>query len=230
MLLPLLALAAQPAVAPPISTQPAVAQPVAPPPAPVVVPPLPEVTLTTTLGPIVVRIETRHAPVTAANFLRYVDAKRMDGFVFYRTSKSWGPGSPLIQAGNRGDPRTNFPPIAHEPTNITGLTHCKGALSMARLAPGDATSDFFLLLAPIAGFDADPAASGDNAGFAVFGEVVSGLDVARQIYDAPVSPTEGEGVMKGQMLAPPVTILTARRTLPKVDLATVQVGCIVKAP
>lgn len=186
----------------------------------------PYVSLVTDLGTIVVRLENKRAPISAGNFLRYVDAKRMDGFKFYRSTKSWGPANQLIQAGNRGDARKNFPPIAHEPTNASGLTNCKGALSMARLNPGDATSDFFLLLSDIKGFDSD-AAGGDGAGFAVFGELVSGADVAARIFNGPISPTAGDGVMKGQMLEPQVTIKTARRVPAPADAPK---GCVVKAP
>src|SRR3546814_16958045 len=91
------------------------------------------------------------------------------------------------------------------PISQTGLTNCDGALSMARLNPGDATTDFFLLLSDIQGFDAD-APGGDGAGFAVFGEIVAGRDVAEKIYAAPVSPTAGDGPMQGQLLDPMVTI------------------------
>ena len=184
----------------------------------------PYVALVTDLGTITVRVEDKRAPITATNFLRYVDAKRLDGFKFYRSTKSWGPANQLIQAGNRGDARRNFPPIAHEPTTATGLTNCKGALSMARLNPGDATSDFFLLLSDIKGFDAD-APGGDGAGFAVFGELVGGADVAEAIFNAPISPTAGEGVMIGQMLEPQVTIKTARRVPAPADTPA---GCVVK--
>jgi peptidyl-prolyl cis-trans isomerase A (cyclophilin A) len=223
-----LALAAQSAPVPPQATQ-------LPPPVPTVPAPVtpvveadtrPYVALVTDLGTITVRIENKRAPITAGNFLRYVDAKRMDGFKFYRSTKSWGPANQLIQAGNRGDARKNFPPIAHEPTKVSGLTNCKGALSMARLNPGDATSDFFLLLSDIKGFDSD-APGGDGVGFAVFGEIVSGADIAEQIFNAPISPTAGEGVMVGQMLDPQVTIKTARRVPAP---AGAPQGCVVKAP
>lgn len=227
-LLSALALAAQSAPVPPQATQ-------LPPPVPTVPAPVtpvveadtrPYVALVTDLGTITVRIENKRAPITAGNFLRYVDAKRMDGFKFYRSTKSWGPANQLIQAGNRGDARKNFPPIAHEPTKVSGLTNCKGALSMARLNPGDATSDFFLLLSDIKGFDSD-APGGDGVGFAVFGEIVSGADIAEQIFNAPISPTAGEGVMVGQMLDPQVTIKTARRVPAP---AGAPQGCVVKAP
>lgn len=217
--------AAQTATVPPQATQ----LPPPPPPVPAAISPVvetdtrPYVALVTDLGVITVRLEDKRAPVTAANFLRYVDAKRMDGFKFYRSTRSWGPANMLIQAGNRGDPRRNFPPIAHEPTTSTGLTNCKGALVMARLAPGDATSDFFVLLSDIKGFDAD-APGGDGVGFAVFGELVAGADVAEKIYGAAVSETAGEGVMKGQMLEPQVTIASARRVPAPADAPK---GCVV---
>jgi peptidyl-prolyl cis-trans isomerase A (cyclophilin A) len=222
-----LALAAQSTPVPPQAT-------ILPPPAPPVPAPVtpvveadmrPYVALVTDLGTITLRIENKRAPITATNFLRYVDAKRMDGFRFYRSTKSWGPANQLIQAGNRGDARKNFPPIAHEPTKASGLTNCKGALSMARLNPGDATTDFFLLLSDIKGFDSD-APGGDGVGFAVFGEIVAGAEVAEAIFNAPISPTAGEGVMVGQMLEPQVTIKTARRVPAP---ATVPQGCVVKA-
>ena len=49
------------------------------------------------------------------------------------------------------------------------------------------------------------------AGFAAFGHVSAGMEVVRKIFDAPLSPTKGEGVLKGQMLEPPVKVLTVRR-------------------
>ena len=61
------------------------------------------------------------------------------------------------------------------------------------------------------GLDANPKQPGDNLGFAVFGRVVEGMDVVRRILEAPTSPTEGEGVMRGQMLAKPVRVVSARR-------------------
>lgn len=222
LLLPLLALAAQPVAAQPDSTPPSTAIEPTTPAAPDT---RPYVALVTDLGTITLRLEDKRAPVTAANFLHYVDTKRMDGFKFYRSTKSWGPASRLVQAGNRGDARRNYPPIKHEPTTATGLTNCDGALSMARLNPGDATTDFFLLLSDIKGFDAD-AVGGDGAGFAVFGEIVGGRDVAEAIYAAPLSPTAGDGPMQGQILDPMVTIKTARRVPAPADAPA---GCVVKA-
>jgi len=171
------------------------------------------VSLQTGLGPIVLEVEKERAPVTTANFLRYVDEKRFDGTTFYRATRG-GAGFGLIQGGLKGDPKRLLPPVAHEPTSATGLSHVDGAISMARYAPGSAAADFFITVGNLKSMDANPGQPGDNVGFAVFGRVVEGMDVVRRILAAPTSPTEGEGVMKGQMLAPRIPILTARRVEP----------------
>jgi len=166
------------------------------------------VTLQTGAGVIVLELDPAHAPITTANFLHYVDARRLDGTEFYRAMHMGAGG--LVQGGVR-DPRRLFPPVTHEPTSQTGLSHIDGAISMARLAPGSAQMDFFIMVGPQPGFDAGPNAGGDLLGYAAFGHVVQGMDVVRQILAAPTSPTEGEGVMRGQMLSPRIRILTARR-------------------
>jgi peptidyl-prolyl cis-trans isomerase A (cyclophilin A) len=167
------------------------------------------VALTTSAGVITLALDETHAPITTANFLRYVDAKRLDGMSFYRTMKL-SDGLGLIQGGVR-DPRKLFPPIAHEPTNKTGLSHDDGAISMARNAPGSATADFFIILRGMHALDAHPEEPGDNLGFAVFGHVVEGMDVVKAIHNGATSPTLGEGAMKGQMLEPKIQIISARR-------------------
>ena len=173
------------------------------------------VVMTTELGDIVLALETERAPVTAANFLRYADEKRFDGTVFYRTMRLALGEQPngLIQAGTQFDPKRVLPPIVHEPTSTTGVKHLAGTISMARYEPGSATGDFSIMLSPQPGLDADPRAEDPElrAGYAAFGHVVAGMDVVRAIYDAPIDPNEGEGVMKGQMLAQPVKILRVRR-------------------
>lgn len=176
---------------------------------------LTNVVMTTELGEIVIALETERAPITAANFLRYVDAKRFDGIVFYRAMRlDWGEQpNGLIQAGVQNEPRRLYPPIAHERTTDTGVKHTLGAISMARLAPGTATGDFSIMVAPQPGLDADPASEDADVreGYAAFGHVVEGMDVARAIFAAPVDPEKGEGWMKGQMLAKPVRIISVRR-------------------
>ncbi len=174
------------------------------------VPTLPRVLLETSAGPIVVEVETIKAPVTAANFLRYVDEKRLDGTTFYRAMTSQ-PGMGLVQGGTNNDPARTLPPIAHEPTTQTGLAHIDGAVSMARYDPGTATGDFFISVGATPSYDAGRPFSIDAHGFAVFGRVVEGMQVVRTILAAPTSPTEGEGFMRGQMLEPKIEIRTARR-------------------
>lgn len=171
------------------------------------------VTLTTSEGPVIVEVETQRAPVTAANFLRYVDQKRLDATSFYRASKV--PNMPelgLVQGGVRYDPKKVLPPIRHEPTTQTGLKHLDGTISMGRNTPGTAAGDFFIIVGDMPYMDADPAQPGDNAGYAAFGRVVEGMDVVKRIMAAPLSATAGDGIMKGEMLAQPVRIVTARRT------------------
>lgn len=202
--------------------KPAAKPAVARPPAPVDTAPRIRVILTTAMGPITVEVDREHAPLTAANFLRYVDQKRFDGTVFYRAMRlgtdEQGNGQGLIQGGTQNDPKRILKPVAHEPTTQTGLKHLAGALSMARWAPGTATGDFSILVSPLPGLDADPSQPGDNVGYAVFGYVVDGMDVVRKIHAASTSPTLGEGHMKGQMLAPTIRILTARRAPPPVPM------------
>lgn len=166
------------------------------------------VALDTSAGRIVIALDRLHAPVTTANFLHYVDTHRFDGESFYRANHTGGGG--LIQAGIRSDARKIFPPIAHEPTNQTGLHNVAGAISMANAGPGTARGDFFILLSDMPGLDAN-GPGGDANGFAVFGHVIEGMDVVKKISDAPVSPTKGEGAMKGEMLDPPVKIIKAAR-------------------
>jgi peptidyl-prolyl cis-trans isomerase A (cyclophilin A) len=176
---------------------------------------LPRVQITTTAGTFTVEVETAKAPVTAANFLHYVDQKKLDGITFYRTCKvadKFG----FVQFGTNGDPKRTLPPIKHEPTTITGLKHLNGTLSTARLAPGSARGDFTISVGDQPSFDADPAKPDDalktNQGYAAFGRVVDGMDVVLKIFDAPIDPNATvRGSFKGEVPAVPVKVLSARR-------------------
>ena len=167
------------------------------------------VTITTAAGPIVLAIEKEKAPITAANFLKYVDGKRLDGTVFYRRVKV-APGYGFIQFGTQNDPKRTLPGIAHEPTTKTGLTHSDGAISMAMAAPGSAAGDFFIIVGNTPAMDADAT----TPGYAVFGRVIEGMDIVHKIMDLPTSPTKGAGIMKGQMLEPTLPVKSVRRTTP----------------
>jgi len=172
------------------------------------------VVLTTTAGTITIALEVERAPLTAANFLKYVDQKRLDGTTFYRAfTYAEMPDIGLVQGGTKNDPKRILKPVPHEPTTKTGLTHDDGAVSLARAAPGSGTCDFSIMLGGMKGLDANPQGTGDTAGYAVFGHVTAGMDVARAMATMPRDPNLGVGVMKGQMLAKPVRIITARRVV-----------------
>jgi peptidyl-prolyl cis-trans isomerase A (cyclophilin A) len=174
--------------------------------------PLPDtvrVRLETDAGPIALVLDGKRAPVTTANFLAYVDEGRFDGTSFYRAAPTKGaPGRGFIQGGIRRNYRLMLPPIAHEPTSKTGLRHEAGTISMARSETGAGTmGDFFILTAAMPPMDAQSG----KPGYAAFGRVEEGMDVVRRILARPTVPEAGRGTMRGQMLAEPVRIVSARR-------------------
>lgn len=178
--------------------------------------PYPRVKLETAQGVIVVELYPDKAPITVANYLKYVDRGLFNGATFYRASRPAGYTATdygSIQGGLQNDPRKVLPPIAHESTRKTGLKHANGTISMGRHAPGTAQSDWFICLGDMSYLDADPK-DPKNPGFAAFGQVVEGLEVVQKIIALPVDPNRGEGAMKGEMLRQPVRILKASRVLP----------------
>ena len=173
-------------------------------------PALPRVAIVTTAGRFVLEVEARRAPITAANFLRYVDGKRLDGTTVYRVSHV-GDRFGFIQFGMNGDPKRSLPPIKHESTTLTGVTHLEGTISTARLGLGTARGEFTIMVGDQPGLDADPAKPGDNQGYAAFGRVVEGFDVVLGIFAMPIDPAATvRGSFKGEVPAKPVRVLTAR--------------------
>lgn len=175
-------------------------------------PALPRVDIETSAGPIVVEVDTVHAPITAKNFLAYVDQRKLDGKTFYRIVKvedHFG----FVQFGINGDPKRALPPIKHEPTTETGLHHTDGTLSIARREPGTAQGEFTIMVGDQRpSFDADPSKPGDNLGYAAFGHVVSGMDAVNAILDGAVDPEATiQGSFKGEIPAAPVKILSTKR-------------------
>jgi peptidyl-prolyl cis-trans isomerase A (cyclophilin A) len=170
------------------------------------------VAIETELGTLEVELDAAHAPVTTANFLRYVDAGAYDQGRFHRTvTLANQPQSPVkIQVIQGGAARTgqDRPPIALERTRDTGLRHVDGAISMARGGPDTATSDFFLCVGAQPELDFGGRRNPDGQGFAAFGRVVKGLDVMVRIQARPA---------QGQNLTPPVRILKVRRVAPQTD-------------
>ena len=171
----------------------------------------PKVAIQTAKGLILLELESTKAPITTANFLRYVDAGKYDGAVFYRASRAPGAPTTGLIEGGLSDDQVRFDPIAHESTLTTGLFHMDGTISMAREAPGTAMADFFVCSGPAAYLDANPKAAGDNAGYAAFGAVVQGMDVVRTILALPTTGLARTPSMQGQVLDPPVAILSMKR-------------------
>jgi peptidyl-prolyl cis-trans isomerase A (cyclophilin A) len=201
-----------------LSLSPAMAQEA--PAAPAVVPasaPVPGeyvyVALTMPQGVVTLALDKTHAPLTTANFLKYVDARKMDGAVFYRAMHlDHAPEQGLLQSAVRNTANL-LPPVAHEPTSKTGILHVAGTISMARFAPGTAKADLLILLSDMPSLNALPGNQGKDpgAGFAAFGHVAAGMDVVKAIWNMPLSATKGDGVMKGQILQNEVKIISARR-------------------
>lgn len=163
----------------------------------------------TELGDIVLEVDTLHAPNTAANFLRYVDGHHYDGGIFHRTVKMDNQPQntvkiEVIQAGANPERRKDgFPPIALERTNVTGLRHTDGVISMARSGPDTATHEWFVCINDQPSLDFGGARNPDGQGFAAFGRVVQGMEVVRKIQRAPNTDA--------QRLTPPIKILKAAR-------------------
>jgi len=166
----------------------------------------PVVRIETSLGSIEVEIYEARAPVTARNFLRYVEAGLYDGTTFFRTvTPDNQPGDAVrievIQGGIVPEER-RLPPIEHETTEATGLRHLDGTVSMARFKPGSATSSFFICIGDQPELDYGGRRNPDLQGFAAFGAVLEGMDVVRRIQAQP---------REGQRLTPPMDIASIAR-------------------
>ena len=147
----------------------------------------PQVRLATSLGDIVVEVDTEKAPKSAANFLQYVKAGHYNGTVFHRVIDGF-----MIQGGGFTPNLQQKPtraPIALESRN--GLKNTRGTLAMARtMDPNSATAQFFINVADNPFLDADNARDGN--GYAVFGRVLEGMDVVDKIKSVPVGDRAGQ--------------------------------------
>lgn len=168
----------------------------------------PEIVFKTGLGNFAVEIYESEAPVTAANFLRYVDENRFEGAVFYRVvTMENQPDSKIkievIQGGlDYINSDNRLDPIEHETTDQTGILHKDGVISMARSLPGSASSEFFICINDQPELDFGGRRNPDGQGFAAFGKVIKGMEVMRKIQQQPVN---------GQMLESQVKIHSISR-------------------
>jgi peptidyl-prolyl cis-trans isomerase A (cyclophilin A) len=170
----------------------------------------PHVVIETGFGDIEAEIYTDKAPKTASAFLRYVDSGLYNRSYFYRVltvdnQPSNAAKAKLIQGGiwkTNPSRALAMQGIPHETTQQTGIRHTNGILSMARLAPGTATTEFFICVGNQPGFDYGGENNPDGQGYAAFGKVVKGMDVVRKIYDQPEND---------QAFTPPVAIISIKR-------------------
>jgi len=164
--------------------------------------------INTELGTITLELYNEKAPVTVINFLQYIDEKRLDSSTFYRVVRNDNQKDnpvkiQVIQGGLFEDEHPKMlPPIKHESTKETGIKHLKGVISMARYGPGTATSEFFICIENEPELDAGGIRNSDGAGFAAFGKVVKGMDVAEKIHRSKAND---------QYLNPRILIYSVRR-------------------
>jgi peptidyl-prolyl cis-trans isomerase A (cyclophilin A) len=168
---------------------------------------LPRVLIQTVAGDIEVEVDSLRAPITATNFLRYVDLGFYRFGRFHRTVRADNQPAnkvkiTVVQAGLDSLRVKDFPPIPLERTNVTKLAHKDGTISMARDGPNTATSDFFICIGDQPALDFGGKRNPDGQGFAAFGRVLQGMDVVRRINLAPAD---------GQQLSPPIKVLNIVR-------------------
>jgi peptidyl-prolyl cis-trans isomerase A (cyclophilin A) len=163
----------------------------------------PQVVIKTRLGEITLALYPDKAPITVANFEKYIREKRLTDASFYRTvTLKNQPNNKIkievIQGGLFDDHHPMMlSPIPLETTKKTGLRHLNGSLSMARDKPNSATSEFFICIGNQPELDYGGKRNPDGQGFAVFGRVIRGMEVVKKIQNQPA---------EGQMLKPKIPI------------------------
>ncbi len=161
------------------------------------------VVIETSLGNIEAEINSEKAPISAANFLKYVDSKHYDGLIFHRVIKDF-----MIQGGGMDEKmaeRKNGEQIKNEATN--GLKNERGTLAMARTSVVDSATSQFFINTVDNGFLNHSAPTPQGYGYAVFGKVTAGMDVVDKIRAVPTGSSMG----MGDVPKTPVVIKTIRR-------------------
>jgi peptidyl-prolyl cis-trans isomerase A (cyclophilin A) len=171
------------------------------------------VVIDTALGPIEVLLELARAPLSAGDFLKYVDRGLYAGAAFYRTVRPDDDPNPVkieVVQGGLTDESRFLAPIAHEPTNVTGLRHRNGTISIARDAVGTGTAGaFFICIGNQPELDFGGTRNPDGQGFAAFGHVTSGMKLIREMGSLKTQgPPASSG---GELIASPIQILGVRR-------------------
>jgi peptidyl-prolyl cis-trans isomerase A (cyclophilin A) len=170
----------------------------------------PHIEITTKFGTIEAELYPDKAPKSVAAFLSYVDSGFYENTAFYRVlnednQPTGAADAALIQGGLWGThdkQAAAIPLIPHETTQQTGLHHEDGTLSLARQAPGTASTEFFICIGSQPGFDFGGSNNGDGQGYAAFGKVVKGMDIVNRIHRQPSD---------GERFVPQVSILNIER-------------------
>lgn len=177
------------------------------------------VVMKTSAGDIRIELYPQAAPVTVENFLKYVDGGYYSNAHFYRVVRMDNQEQntvkiEVIQGGLEMDAADlPFQAISHESTQTTGIKHRDGVISMARLEPGTAASEFFICINDQPELDFGGQRNPDGQGFAAFGKVVDGMDVARLIQEMSTDTPQSEKLeyTSGQILLEPVIIYEISR-------------------
>ena len=186
--------------------------------------PVVPVVFETSVGHIEITVYPSRAPISAGNFLAYVDGGHYDGAAIYRSARKSGPGTigvvqgGLLAAAMSGHspyldrPSAPFPPVIHETTETTGISNQRGTIALARLNPGTASSEFFFNLSDNPELDTGASVSGrDGFGYATFGRVVRGIGVLDAIQNLPTDAETSIEQVRGQILRDPIRIRRAYR-------------------
>lgn len=163
-------------------------------------------TINTSIGVITVKLYPDKAPITVANFMKYVDRNLYDNTNFYRVCTLENEADrtikiEVIQGGELKEPLL-FEAIPIETTTLTELKHLNGTISMARDTPNSAQSSFFICINDQPELDYGGKRNPDGQGFAAFGHVVKGMDVVLNIQ---------KGANKDQRLLKPIVINSIRK-------------------
>jgi peptidyl-prolyl cis-trans isomerase A (cyclophilin A) len=177
------------------------------------------VVMKTSAGDIRIELYPDAAPVTVENFLEYVDGGYYKNARFYRVVRMDNQAQnnikiEVIQGGlGMDEPDSPFAPIAHETTRETGLLHRDGVISMGRLEPGTASSEFFICINDQPELDFGGQRNPDGQGFAAFGQVVEGMEIVRLIQGMPTVTPQADQLeyTSGQILIDPVVIFEINR-------------------
>ncbi|WP_321281177.1 peptidylprolyl isomerase [Marinifilum fragile] len=168
----------------------------------------PIVTISTELGEIELEIFENNAPITAKHFMQNIDKNVFKDACFYRVVRLDNqPNNDIkievIQGGLFHDSIVDkLPTIKHETTKETGILHTDGVISMARLEPGSASTEFFICIGNQPELDFGGMRNPDGQGFAAFGKVTKGMDVVKKIQTQK---------NQGQMLDKRIKILSIKR-------------------